>query len=90
MADGLTYKKDNLDKFFYPGSVAIVGVNNVKGAVPYDILRSILDANFNGVLYPVSPREKIIDGIKAYKYVIDIEENVDLAIIVFPSSVCSR
>jgi acetyl coenzyme A synthetase (ADP forming)-like protein len=78
----------NLEKIFYPGSVAVVGTNNSKGTVPYDILFNILKAEFTGVLYPVSPGEKSICSVKAYKYVIDIPDQVDLAILVFPSSVC--
>ena len=80
--------RKNLDKIFYPESVAIVGANNVRGTVPHDILDNILKANFNGVVYPVSPRERFIAGVKAYKYVIDIPDPVDLAILVFPSQVC--
>jgi acetyltransferase len=49
---------------------------------------SIIQADFNGVIFPVSPREKFIAGIRSYKYVIDIEDPVDLAILVFPSAVC--
>ena len=78
----------NLEKIFYPDSVAIVGATKLKGTVPYDILMSIIQADFNGVIFPVSPREKFIAGIKSYKYVIDIEDPVDLAILVFPSPVC--
>ncbi len=88
MSDLFALRQKNLEKIFYPDSVAIVGANKVKGTVPYDILMSILNADFNGVVYPVSPKEKFIAGVKAYKYVIDIEDPVDLAIIVFPSSVC--
>jgi len=80
--------KKNLEKIFYPDSVAIIGANKVRGTVPHDILASILKADFNGIVFPVSPREKFIAGIKAYKYVVDIEDPVDLAILVFPSSVC--
>lgn len=78
----------NLEKIFYPDSVAIVGANKMKGTVPYDMLMSILNADFNGVVFPVSPREKFIAGVKSYKYVIDIEDPIDLAILVFPSAVC--
>jgi len=78
----------NLGKIFYPESVAIVGTNSVKGTVPYDILYNVLKSDFNGMVFPVSPREKFIAGVKAYKYVIDIQDPVDLAIIVFPSQVC--
>ncbi|MCK5466955.1 MAG: CoA-binding protein, partial [Cyclobacteriaceae bacterium] len=80
--------RKNLEKIFYPDSVAIIGANKVKGTVPYDILLSILNASFNGVVFPVSPGEKFIAGVKSYKYVVDIEEHVDLAILVFPSAVC--
>ncbi len=78
----------NLHKIFYPQSVAIVGANRVPGTVPHDIILNILKSDFQGIVYPVSPREKFIAGVKSYKYVVDIEDPVDLAIIVFPSSVC--
>ncbi len=80
--------RQQIENIFYPKSVAVVGTNRVKGTVPYDILYNILRDGFQGIVYPVSPREKSIAGVKAYKYVIDIEDEVDLAIIVFPSSVC--
>ena len=78
----------NLDKVFNPTSIAVVGTNNVKGTVPYDILFNILKTEFTGVVFPVSPGEKSICSVKAYKYVVDITDPVDLAIIVFPSAVC--
>ncbi len=88
MQDLYKLRQENLEGIFHPKSVAIVGTNKVKGTVPHDILDNILKADFNGVVYPVSPREKSIKGIKAYKYVVDVPDDVDLAILVFPSSVC--
>jgi acetyltransferase len=80
--------KKNLHAVFYPQAVAVIGTNKMKGTVPGDIFMNILKANFQGIIYPVSPREKSIGGVKAFKYVIDITDEVDLGIIVFPSSVC--
>lgn len=88
MPDLSEIRQRNLEKIFYPDSVAVVGANKVRGTVPCDILFNILKADFNGVVFPVSPREKFIAGVKAHKYVIDIPDPVDLAILVFPSSVC--
>ncbi len=82
--------KKNLQTLFYPKSVAIVGTNKVKGTVPGDIFINILQAELNGVIYPVNPREQYIGCIKAYKYVIDIPDPIDLAVIVFPSAVCDK
>ena len=78
--------KQNLVKIFNPKSIAVVGTNNVKGTVPYDILFNILKTEFTGVVFPVSPGEKSICSVKAYKYVLDITDPIDLAIIVFPSA----
>ncbi|MDX1701607.1 MAG: CoA-binding protein, partial [Melioribacteraceae bacterium] len=80
--------KINLDTLFNPKSIAIVGANNQKGTVPYDIVNNIVKSKFTGTIYPVSPREKYIDDLKTHKYVIDIEDPIDLAIVVFPSPVC--
>ncbi len=80
--------KQNLDRIFNPKSIAVVGTNNVKGTVPYDILFNILKTEFTGIVFPVSPGQKSICSVKAYKYVVDIADPVDLAIIVFPSAVC--
>jgi acetate---CoA ligase (ADP-forming) len=76
-----------LKKILSPSSIAVVGATKVPGTVPYDIFYNILKDNFQGVIYPVSPSTKAIGGVKAYKYVLDIPDPVDLAVIVFQSSV---
>ncbi len=88
MATRAEVHQKNIQNIFYPESIAIVGTNKVKGTVPFDIVNNILKAEFNGVVFPVSPGERYIAGVKAYKYVTDIPDEVDLAILVFPSSVC--
>ncbi|KPK09040.1 MAG: acyl-CoA synthetase [Gemmatimonas sp. SG8_28] len=76
-----------LEPIFSPKSVAVVGVTRVPGTVPYDIFRNILKDDFQGTIYPVSPGARSIAGVKAYKYVLDIPDPVDLAVIVFPANV---
>jgi acetate---CoA ligase (ADP-forming) len=78
---------EHLNNIFNPTSIAVVGTHKVKGTVPYDILENLLKAEFNGLIFPVSPKEKHILSLKSYRYVLDIPDPVDLAIIVFPSSV---
>ncbi|MBU1077355.1 MAG: acetate--CoA ligase family protein [Spirochaetes bacterium] len=81
------HDRRSLDSIFYPESIAVIGANKVPGTVPHDILVNILKSNFQGIVYPVSPKEKAIAGVKTYKYIVDIPDPVDLAVIVFPSSV---
>ncbi|MBF8295439.1 MAG: acetyltransferase [Bacteroidetes bacterium] len=79
----------DLEHVFYPQSVAVLGTNRVVGTVPHDIFANILKDNFQGIVYPVSPKERSVAGVRAYKYVLDIPDPVDLAILVFPSTVCN-
>ena len=88
MSSEFEIKQENLKKIFYPESLAIVGATKITGTVPNDIITNILRTNFQGVVFPVSPKERFINAVKCYKYIIDIEDQIDLAILVFPSSVC--
>ena len=79
-----------LDAIFRPDSIAVLGVTNTPGTVPHDIFRNLIDGRFNGVVYPVAPRKRHIAGVRAYNYVLDIPDPIDLAILVFPGSVCEQ
>lgn len=81
------YPAQLINQIFYPTSVAVLGANRVKGSVPYDIFYNILRDHFQGVVYPVSPKETAIAGVRAYKYVLEIPDKVDLAVIVYQGSV---
>ncbi|MCE5229439.1 acetate--CoA ligase family protein [bacterium] len=82
--------REQLDPIFNPTSVAVVGATSTAGTVPYDIFANLMRDKFQGMIFPVSPGNRSIDGVKTYKYVKDIEDPVDLAILVFPNTVCSR
>ena len=81
--------REQIHAIFYPESVAVIGANNVKRSVPFDIFNNILKDDFQGILYPVSPRERSICSVKSYKYVIDIPDDVDMGVLVFPASVAN-
>ena len=78
------------DRIFNPKSIAVMGVTPTEGAVPYDIFRNILASGYRGVLYPVSPGRRSISAVPAYRYLTDIDDEIDLAVIVFPANVCAR
>jgi acyl-CoA synthetase (NDP forming) len=72
-----------LDAIFKPRSVAVIGASNSPGRWGYDMMMSILKySNFRGDIYPVNPRDAVIQGLTAYRSVTDIPGPVDLAVIV--------
>jgi acetyl coenzyme A synthetase (ADP forming)-like protein len=79
-----------LDGVLNPKSIAVVGVTATPGTVPYDLLANILAGGYPGKVYPVAPGKQSVCGLPAYRYVIDIEDPIDLAVIVFPAEVVDR
>ncbi len=66
-------------------SVAIVGASKNETKRGFQAIRTLLDENFEGKIFPVNPKEKKILGLKCYEKVSDIEEKVDIALITTPA-----
>lgn len=89
-AASLTRAPSPLDAIFYPRSVAVLGVTATPNTVPYDIFNNLLMTGYRGVLYPIAPGKRSINAVRAYRYVTDVDDEVDQAVIVFPANVCDR
>ena len=74
-----------LENFFTPKSVAIIGASTAPGKVGYDIVFNMIDAKFQGDIYPINPKADEILGLKAYPNVSAVPGNIDLAVIVIPA-----
>ncbi|RZJ26248.1 MAG: DUF1254 domain-containing protein [Haliea sp.] len=75
----------DLDSFFSPSSIAIVGASSggVKtGAVP---LRYLIAHGFTGALYPIHPTQTEIQGLPAWPSLRDVGQPIDLAIFAVPA-----
>ncbi len=75
----------NLDRIFKAESVAIVGASRDETKPGYQAIRAILDEKYEGRIYPVNPKEKTVLGLKCYNSVLDIPENIDIALITTPA-----
>jgi acetyltransferase len=73
-----------LDVFFSPKTVAVIGATEKAGTVGRTLLWNLVTSPFGGTVYPVNPQRASVLGVKAYKSVSDIPEEVDLAVIVTP------
>ena len=80
----------NIKPIMNPRSIAVVGATNRAGSVGLAVFRNILNAGFQGVLYPVNPKWKSVQSVKAYPNLKDIPDEVDLAVVIVPAEmVCS-
>ena len=80
-------KQENVSLIFSPRSVAVIGASTRKESVGRAVFASILFSGYTGIVYPVHPRARGILGVRAYRSVWDIPEEVDLAVVIVPSAV---
>lgn len=72
-----------LDHIFRPQSVAVVGASNNPERWGNGTMRCVLDwSQFRGEVYPINPKEECVCGVKAYRSILDVPGQVDLAVIV--------
>ena len=77
-----------VDIFLNPKTVAVIGAskNETKGG--YRIINNLLTNNYKGKIYPVNPNsDGEVFGLEFNKSILDVEDDIDLAIFYSPSSV---
>ena len=74
-----------LDAIFRPKSVAIIGASRTPGKVGHVLTRNMLESGFSGKIYPINPNADEILGLTCYKSILDVPDDVDLAVVSIPS-----
>ncbi|MEV6730888.1 MULTISPECIES: GNAT family N-acetyltransferase [unclassified Streptomyces] len=77
----------SVQRLLAPGSVAVIGVSRSGGGVGAAALRNLRDGGFQGHLYAVNEAvtTDLLDGVRAYRALGDIDSPVDLAVIAVPA-----
>jgi acyl-CoA synthetase (NDP forming) len=82
-----------LEAFFKPNAVAIVGATEKINKAGYVIFKNFVDNKnrgvFKGDIYPINPNEESVLGLRCYPDLTKIPGEVDLAVVVVPASVVS-
>lgn len=74
-----------LTALFAPKSVAVIGASTKPDSLGQAVFKNILFHGYRGVVYPVNPKAKSILGVKAYPSVLEIPDEIDLAVIIVPA-----
>ncbi|MBC8388245.1 MAG: acetate--CoA ligase family protein, partial [Actinobacteria bacterium] len=70
----------NLDIFFNSKNLALVGASDSKDKIGGLVLDSLIKNGYKGKIYPINPKYGSVMGLKAYKSVMDIPDQIDLAV----------
>jgi acetyl coenzyme A synthetase (ADP forming)-like protein len=78
-----------LELFFRPKTIAVVGASANPTKIGHAALKNILISNYQCKLYPVNLDEDEILGLKCYKKLADIPGPIDLVLISVPAPIVS-
>ena len=77
--------KEALNGLFRPHGVAVIGASNAVGKIGYSVIEALKNGKFEGDIFPINLKEPEIQGIKAYKSVLDLKGKIDLAVVTVPA-----
>jgi len=76
--------RGQIEFFFSPRTVVVVGASRKPGKVGYELLRNLREM-FRGVLYAVNPEAREILGVPCYPNLASIPEDIDVAVVSVPA-----
>lgn len=75
----------DLTALITPKSIAVIGASNEPYKFGGRPIRYMLQAPFEGPIYPINTRESEIQGLKAYADIRDVGQPIDMAIVTVPA-----
>ena len=74
----------NLEGFFKPRSVAVIGASDRARSVGNTLLANLMQGGFKGQILPVNPRHRSLCGLPVHASVADLTITRDLAVMCTP------
>ena len=78
--------RNDLERFFNPRSIAIIGASQDFITISGQPLKHLQSHHYQGKLYPVNPRYQEVAGVKCYPALADLPETPDLVLILVNAS----
>src|SRR3990172_5651594 len=77
----------NLESFFSPKTIAVVGASRNLKSLGRLILKNIIDFGFEGIVFPINAKADSVNGIKCYPNLSSVPDPIDLMVICVPAKV---
>ncbi|MFE4533628.1 acetate--CoA ligase family protein [Streptomyces scopuliridis] len=76
----------SMRRLMKPASVVVIGASGEPGKIGNSVMRNLIDGGFPGEIHPVNPKAGDILGRKAYKSVMDVPGQPDVAVFAIPAA----
>jgi acetyl coenzyme A synthetase (ADP forming)-like protein len=74
-----------MNRIMKPDSVAVIGASAEDGKIGNSVMKNLINGGYKGEIYPIHPKADEIMGHKAYKSVLDVPGNIDVAVFAIPA-----
>ncbi|MBM4272361.1 MAG: CoA-binding protein, partial [Deltaproteobacteria bacterium] len=75
----------SMKRIFAPAGIAVIGASGDPSKLGYSTVKNIIDGGYKGNVYPINPKAEEILGLKCYRSIKEIPDQVDAAVIVIPA-----
>nr|WP_272942815.1 CoA-binding protein [Cupriavidus basilensis] len=74
-----------MNRIMRPDSVAVIGASNEDGKIGNSVMKNLINGGYQGKIYPIHPKGGEIMGMTAYRSVLDVPGEVDVAVFAIPA-----
>ena len=78
-----------MNRIMMPKAVAVIGASAEDGKIGNSVMKNLINGGYQGAIYPIHPKASEILGRKAYPSVLDVAEEIDVAVFAIPARLCA-
>ena len=67
----------------------MIGASAEDGKIGNSVMKNLINGGYQGAIYPIHPKAQEILGRKAYPSVLDVAEEIDVAVFAIPAKFCA-
>ena len=78
-----------MQRIMNPRSVAVIGASAEDGKIGNSVMKNLINGGYQGAIFPIHPKADEILGRKAYASVLNVAEEIDVAVFAIPAKFCA-
>ena len=78
-----------MQRIMNPRSVAVIGASAEDGKIGNSVMKNLINGGYQGEIFPIHPKADEILGRKAYPSVLNVGEDIDVAVFAIPAKFCA-
>lgn len=80
-----TAEARSVKRLLEPTSIAVVGASRTPGTIGHQVFHELVRRGFQGAVYPVNREADVVASVRAWRSVLDVPGELDLAVIAVPA-----